>query len=219
MLNSTRHIPNARNAIIDDDAKRALVTCANRNLPDRSRGFCPIGSSVQIASRIQWVGCFRVAGHSSSNRIIEKGKKVAKWPKYKTRLISARPEDGLGRVAPPEQPASESDEENTSELETHIHKRHPRGWGQSSDSEARPVQSDGDPVGIIDGDFEVGDDHFVYFSDRNMWPFDHQFPTSTFAVQGIITCPEHHGSNLALTLRQMLPAATNHVRQKPEPRA
>ena len=35
-MNSMGHILNARNAIIADDATRALVTCANRNLPDRS---------------------------------------------------------------------------------------------------------------------------------------------------------------------------------------
>ena len=73
-LNSMRHILNARNAIITDDEKRALATCANRNIPDRSREFPPNGSSVQIASRNQWVGCIRAVGRAASNLIIEKGK-------------------------------------------------------------------------------------------------------------------------------------------------
>ena len=73
-LNSMRHILNARNAIIAADAKPALVTCVDRNLPDRGKEFCAIESSVQIASRNQCVGFFRVVGPSSSNLIIDKGK-------------------------------------------------------------------------------------------------------------------------------------------------
>ena len=74
-LNSMRRMLNARNAIITADAKRELVTCTNRNLPDRIQIFGPIGSSVQIASRNQWVGTFRVVGRSPSNLIMEKRKK------------------------------------------------------------------------------------------------------------------------------------------------
>ena len=79
-LNSTWHILNARNDIITADAERALVTCGGRNLPDRSQEFRLIGPSVQIASRNQWVGCFRVVGHTSSNLIIEKGKMSPNGP-------------------------------------------------------------------------------------------------------------------------------------------
>ena len=55
-LNSTRPILNAGNAIITADAKRALVTCVNRNLPDRIQEFREIRPSVQIASRNQLDG-------------------------------------------------------------------------------------------------------------------------------------------------------------------
>ena len=86
-----------------------MGTCVNRNLPDRGRESPPIGARVQIAPRDQWVGCFRVVGKDPINLIIEKGENVSKWPKYKTRLIAARPEAGLDQVAPLAQPASESE--------------------------------------------------------------------------------------------------------------
>ena len=71
---------------------------------------------MQMASRNEWVGGFRLVGGASSNLIIEKGKNVSKWPKYKTRLIATRPEDGMGKVTPPTHPASESEEGNASAL-------------------------------------------------------------------------------------------------------
>lgn len=104
------HILNARNAIITADAIRALVTCVNRNLPDSSQEFPPIGPSVQIASRNRRMGRFRVVGHRPTNLIIENGKKLPKWPKYNTRLIATRPEDGMDNVTPPARPESESEE-------------------------------------------------------------------------------------------------------------
>ena len=73
--NSARHILNASNAIITEDATRTIVACFNRDLPDRSREFPPIGPSVQIAVRNQWPGFYRVVGRSPSNIAVGNGKK------------------------------------------------------------------------------------------------------------------------------------------------
>ena len=69
---SMRNILNARNAVITATAKQALETCANRQLPDGSRDFFPVGSTAQMADRGKWAGSFRVIAHASSNLILEK---------------------------------------------------------------------------------------------------------------------------------------------------
>ena len=78
-----RNILNARNDAIAASARQALKTCIGRHPPYRSRAFYPIGSSVQIADRGQWLGSYRVIAHASSNRILEKGTQPSKWPKTK----------------------------------------------------------------------------------------------------------------------------------------
>ena len=67
----------------------------------------------------------------------------------------------MGKVTTPTQPSSESEEETASGLESQIPKRHPSGRAQYSDADARPAQSDGDPMGIIDDDLEAEGDHLV----------------------------------------------------------
>lgn len=88
--------------------------------------------------------------------IIEKGENVSKWPKYKARLIIANPEDNIDNAVPPSPPGSDSEEEDTSELETHLPRRYESGRAQSSDIEARPDVMD-EPMGISDEELETGD--------------------------------------------------------------
>ena len=84
-VDSARNIPNARNAIISADAKRALVDCGNRNFPDRSHEFIPVWPLAQIDLRGEWVGSYRVVGRSPGNGVPDKGRAVFKWGKYKAR--------------------------------------------------------------------------------------------------------------------------------------
>ena len=75
-MNSMRNILKPRNAIVTAGARRELATCAHRNLPDGSREFAPVGSSVQIELRVERVGSYRVVGQSRSNITAENGRKV-----------------------------------------------------------------------------------------------------------------------------------------------
>ena len=93
--NGIRNIPNARNAIIMSSARQALKTCINRQLPDRSRTFLPIGSTVQIADHGKWIGSYRVIAHASSNLILERGRYLFKWPKTKCRRVIGQDEDQM----------------------------------------------------------------------------------------------------------------------------
>lgn len=111
-----RNISNSGNAIVTADAKSALVTCVDRNLPDRSRASTPVGSSVQIAHRGDWVGPYRVVGHSSSNIILGKGRKVFKRPRYKVRFILSHPEEGVGQVGSPSPPGCDGEIEASKAL-------------------------------------------------------------------------------------------------------
>ena len=69
--NSMGNISNARNDAIVSPARQALKTCAARQLPDRSRNFYPVGSTVQIADRGHWKGSYRVIAQASGNLILE----------------------------------------------------------------------------------------------------------------------------------------------------
>ena len=104
----------------------------------------------------------------------------------------------------PSQSIAESAEENTSELEAHMPKRYQSGRARASDVEAQPAPSDEDHMGIIDGEFETWGDRLVHISGRGEWEFGRVFTTSRFIDQGIITCPENAGADLALELRHVL---------------
>ena len=116
---------------------------------------------------------------------------------------------------PPSPPESESEEADTSELGTHLPRQYASGRAQSSDIESRPAVLR-DPMEISDEEMETGDDHLVYFSNRDAWGIGRICPTSTLLGQGIITCPWHHGSNLPNATPQFLPADAFHGRRKPE---
>ena len=105
--NAVRNILNARNAIIASDSDRALVACASRNLPDRSREFHLVGSSVQIALRGAWSGQFRIIGRSRSNLILERGRQASEWRKYKVRRNSEQSHGRMGGALRPESETSE----------------------------------------------------------------------------------------------------------------
>ena len=64
-------------------------------------------------------------------------------------------------------------------------------------------------------DLETGDDHLVYFWDRNIWKIGHLFPTSTFIEQGIITWHEHPGADMSASTHQFLAQDVFRGRQKP----
>ena len=83
--NAMRNIPTARAAFVASDSDRELETCFPRNLPDRSRELYPIGPQVQTASRGAWVGTWHVIGRASSNMILQRDRKIIKWPKVRSR--------------------------------------------------------------------------------------------------------------------------------------
>ena len=143
-----RNILNARSALIQADANRALVTCAGRNLPGRSQEFPPVGASVRIALRGEWVGTFRALGRSTSNLILERGQKVLKWPKYKTRLVMAQPEEQLGNVTghPGEEIQSEEEPAKVAERR-HIRARHRKNRAQAPSA---PPASSVDPAPLTE---------------------------------------------------------------------
>ena len=100
-LNSLLGILEARNAAIQAASTHAIKACLDHNLLDRGQEQFPIGSSVQIAVGQQWVGAFRVFDHSAGNLLIERGNKIPKWPKCKTRLVNLENRDEMGRIPTP----------------------------------------------------------------------------------------------------------------------
>ena len=87
-MNSIREILEARNAAIQADSSQAVRAFLNPNLQDLGKEHFPIGPSVQIAADQQWGGAFRFIAHSAGNFPIERGNKILKWPKCKTRLVN-----------------------------------------------------------------------------------------------------------------------------------
>ena len=208
--NAMRNIPNARSALIRADAERALVTCANRNLPGRSQEFRPVGSSVQIALRGNWVGTYRVIGHSSINLIIERGKKVLKRLKYKARLIPSQPEEGL-EGTPHINTDQESGTGDTSDLENQAQRvrhmvQHPRVRNRAGQHprelsfQEEPIAADtsrGDESEVV-SDGELQGDFLVEHHGLREQQCGHQFPGTTFGNQGMVICPDHPGEEMHL---------------------
>ena len=209
-----RNILNARPALIQEDANRALVTCASRNLPDRSREFPSVGSSVQIALRGEWVGNFRALGHSPSNLIVERGEKVTKWPKYKTRLILTQPEEGLGTVVGPGTDGEPSDKEPTETAERRRYRvRHRKSRAQSpgdapllksTHNEGMPGNSlvekeDAESHELEDGAADIVSDgearDELLATQHALSPLHpgHMSPSLTFGNQGVIILPDRPG--------------------------
>ena len=197
--NAMRNILNARSALIQADANRALATCANRNLPDRSHEFCPVGSSVQIALRGERVGTFRVLGRSSSNLIVERGQKVMKWPKYKTRLILAQREDKLEQAPDPPVDGEESEVGPTKTAERrHFRVRHRTKRAPTSkhdpaqSSKDDPITQDEEEADALDGGTQEvvsdGEAHGEFLvAQRNLSPLHpgRMFPTGTFEIKAL----------------------------------
>ena len=125
------------------DADRALGTCLLRHLPDRSHSFYPIGASVQIALRGEWIGTFRVITHSSSNLIL--GREVAKWQKVKTRLVMPETDGHLETAGIPDEDEETIREEDTAHL------------GRQIPALRRRRSSRDDPMGIDDSMEEIFD--------------------------------------------------------------
>ena len=100
-MNSLREILEARNAVIQADSPHAIAACLNHQLTDRRHGHFPIGSSVQIAVDKKWTGAFRVVAHSAGNLLIERGDKILKWPKCKTRMANLENRDEMGQIQIP----------------------------------------------------------------------------------------------------------------------
>ena len=100
-MNSLRKILDARNAITKADSEYAIKTCLNHNLPDGKGAFFPIGSSVQIAVGKDWIGTFRVIAHSAGNLLVERGNKILKWPRCRTRLVNQEHDDAMDSIPMP----------------------------------------------------------------------------------------------------------------------
>ena len=96
--NALRKILDARNAIIRADSENAVRLCLTHNLPDGKGEFFPIGASVQIAVDKQWIGTFRVIAHSAGNLLVERGNKILKWPRCRTRLVNQEDKDPMDTV-------------------------------------------------------------------------------------------------------------------------
>ena len=60
--------------------------------------YFPIGSSVQIAVDKKWTGTFRVIAHSAGNILVERGNKILKWPKCKSRLVNQENHDEMDNI-------------------------------------------------------------------------------------------------------------------------
>ena len=120
-------------------------------------------------------------------------------------MIATQPEEGLDHVTVPERPASESEEEEASELEANVPRRYPVGRERSSDAETQPAGPVEGRMGIIDDGVEIEDDLLSYFSSREVWPVGQQFSKTTFlggcvcvcvcggGPQGAVTCPGRPG--------------------------
>ena len=96
--NALRKILDARNAILKADSENAVRLCLTHNLPDGKGEFFPIGASVQIAVDKQWIGTFRVIAHSAGNLLVERGNKILKWPRCRTRLVNQEDKDPMDTV-------------------------------------------------------------------------------------------------------------------------
>ena len=91
----------ARNAVIQADSTHAIKARLIHSPTDRRREHFPVGSSVQIAAGKQWVGTCRVIAHSAGNILIERGNKILKCPKCKTRMVDLENHDGMAMVSIP----------------------------------------------------------------------------------------------------------------------
>ena len=194
-----RNISNARSALIQADSNRALVTCSNRNLPGRSHEFRPVGPSVQIALRGKWVGDFRAIGNSSSILILERGRKVTKRPKYKTRMILAQPEDGLGRSLDPGTDEAPSGEETSNDGKRNFRLRHRKSRAQSPSGEPLPAAAEAEMPDNAEEALELAADGEVHdellAAQHGLSPHrpGRMFPAFTFENQCVIMCPSHPG--------------------------
>merc|ERR1712112_594921 len=83
------------------DSEHAVKMALNHNLPDGKGAFFPIGSSVQIAVDKDWIGTFRVIAHSAGNLLIERGNKILKWPRCRTRLVNQECNDAMDTIPMP----------------------------------------------------------------------------------------------------------------------
>ena len=101
-VNAVRKIIEARNEIMRKDAEHAVKTSLNHNLPDGKGQFIPIGSSVQIAVGKDWIGTFRVIAHSAGNLLVERGNKILKWPRCRTRLMNQECNDSMDNIPMPQ---------------------------------------------------------------------------------------------------------------------
>ena len=181
--NAMRNILNARSAVMAADAERTLITCLQRNMPGRSHEFCPIGASVQIALRGEWVGTYRVIAHATSNLSLEKGRKILKWHKVTTRLIIHDTDDVIDTtVIPDEAENVESEQEDTATTERQI----PRPRNRPAAS-THPVEL-GDVA-------EERDDFWPHWSTREMSLVSHQFPGLNFINQGVLMCEHQWNQN------------------------
>ena len=173
--NAMRNILNARTAVMVTDAQRTLNTCLQRNLPDRSHSFYPIGSSVQIARRNKWVGTYRVIAHASSNLILEQGRKISKWPKAKARLIIPDTDDQIDTTELPDEDNRETREEDTAQIERRV----PR-------TRVSRAKHD-DPMDLDDTEDDSAA-FWMQWSTRDMSLVPHQFPGLNYVNQGILLC-------------------------------
>ena len=183
--NAMRNILVARTAVMAADADRALKTCLSRNLPDRSHEFYPLGSPVQIALRGSWVGTWQVVGHSSSNLILQQGRKLIKWPKVKTRQILPDTEDVIENTVIPDLSDTATDED-TATIQRQLPKARSRPRSQSS----APHFEASDPMELDEAADEL-DDYWCHWNSDDMDLSSHQFPTGHFVNQGIIVCDLH----------------------------
>ena len=100
-MNAVRKIMDARNAIMRRDAEHAIKMSLGHNLPGGEGDFFPIGSSVQIAVDKDWIGTFRVIAHSAGNLLVERGNKILKWPRCRTRLANQECDDVMDNIPMP----------------------------------------------------------------------------------------------------------------------
>ena len=81
--NAMSHILAARTAVMAADAERALTTCLQRYLPDRSNEFYHIGDQVHIAMRGVWDGAWSDVAHAPRNPILEKEARLLSGPELR----------------------------------------------------------------------------------------------------------------------------------------
>ena len=188
-LNSMRNILNARNAIVSDGEKRALAKCDNRNLPDRSREFAPVGSLVQIEFRGEWVGAYRAAGLPRRNVILDKRRRVFKRPKYKIRMPLNPMEEGMVKVGIPSPPGGIEEETDVSDARVDP-KRYHGSRNPSLYDAPQPMILDEDPELFPDDENDVADLPLRYFAMIHRCRVSHQFRGLNFTNQGILVCED-----------------------------